>query len=283
MSENNSNKEVESTSFKIKQLKEKNKDKQKTDSLTKENKQRAKEVRRANKKPHGRVSISNTEGNIIDIIGMSKQYTIGNNVYRALEDVNISIKKGEFIVILGPSGSGKTTLLNVISGLDRATEGKVVVKDINLSALSNSKMTYFRRDHVGFVFQSYNLLSELNAKDNAKIGGQLQKDGNRRLDIDELFERVGLEGKQKSLVTQLSGGQMQRVSIVRALAKNPDIIFADEPTGALDSKTSEQVLDLFKEINEKYGTTIVFVTHDEGVAKLADRIIYVKDGKARIE
>lgn len=238
-------------------------------------------LKKANKSPKGPKEIKNKKGCILEVKNINKFYVSGKQKYHVLKDANLEIKKGEFVVIVGPSGSGKTTLLNIISGLDRATDGNVVFKDMNISALKTSELTTFRRNNVGFVFQSYNLLSELNAEDNAQMGRQLQTNNSRRMDISELFERVGIGGLEKKTIGELSGGQMQRVSIVRALSKNPEIIFADEPTGALDSKSSERVLELFKEINKKYKTTIVLVTHDMEVTKLADKIIEVSDGEVQ--
>lgn len=267
---------------KMKQLKSKSKENTLVIKLEKDASE-IKSIKKANKSPKGQRQIENTKGNIMDVKNINKFYVSGKNSYHVLKDVSLNIKKGEFVVIVGPSGSGKTTLLNIISGLDRATDGNVICKNINLSALKNSELTTFRRNHVGFVFQSYNLLSELNAEDNAQMGRQLQTSNNRRMDISDLFERVGIGGLEKKTVGELSGGQMQRVSIVRALSKNPDIIFADEPTGALDSKSSEMVLDLFKEINKKYKTTIVLVTHDMNITKLADRVIEVSDGEVKIQ
>lgn len=268
--------------FKIKALKEKEKEQTRLMEL-KSSTSKVNEYKRANKTPKGERNVENSEGMIIDVNKINKYYASGKTYTHVLKNVSLKIKKGEFVVILGPSGSGKTTLLNILSGLDRPTYGDVVVNNINISSLTNSELTTFRRNNVGFVFQSYNLLSELNAIDNAMMGSQLQMDGNKRLDLEELFERVGLKGLEKKAVGELSGGQMQRVSIVRALAKNPEVIFADEPTGALDSKTSDKVLELFKEINQKYKTTIIFVTHDEKIANLADKLIRVVDGKVKIE
>ena len=267
---------------KMKQLKSKKKENTLVIRLEKDASE-IKSIKKANKSPKGQRQIQNSAGNIMDVKNINKFYVSGKNSYHILKDVSLDIKKGEFVVIVGPSGSGKTTLLNIISGLDRATDGNVICKNINLSALKNSELTTFRRNHVGFVFQSYNLLSELNAEDNAQMGRQLQTSNNRRMNISELFTKVGIGGLEKKTIGELSGGQMQRVSIVRALSKNPDIIFADEPTGALDSKSSEMVLDLFKEINKKYKTTIVLVTHDMNVTKLADRVIEVNDGKVKIQ
>lgn len=240
-----------------------------------------KTIKRANKKPHGEANIKNNNGFIIELNNVSKVYVTGHTKFKALRNVNVGIKRGEFVVILGTSGSGKSTLLNVISGLDRATEGEVVVNNINIAALNNRDLTTFRRNYIGFIFQSYNLLPELNAKDNAELGRSLQIDGTKREDISKLFETIGIGHKIKSPITEMSGGQLQRVSIARALAKRPQIIFADEPTGALDTESTEKVLELLKAINKNFGTTIVLVTHDRSIAKLADRVLIVKDGVAK--
>lgn len=243
--------------------------------------QEIKALKRLNRKPHGSHGLKNSQNNIIDIQNVSKIYVSGHQKFKALNNVTFSIKRGEFIVILGSSGSGKSTLLNVLSGLDRATEGNIIINDINICALTNRSLTTFRRNNVGFIFQSYNLLPELNAQDNAELGRALSIDGTKRRDVAELFEKMGIKHKLKSPITELSGGQLQRVSIARALAKSPDIIFADEPTGALDSESTEKVLQLFKEINTTLKTTIILVTHDKSIAKLADRVLIVKDGEAR--
>ena len=274
-------------SKKIKKLKNKireQKDIQKmknNKSSSEKNKLENKLIKKNNRKPKGNGDLKNTTNNIIDVINVNKTYVSGSIQNVALKNVDLQIKKGSFVVILGESGSGKTTLLNILSGLDRATQGDVIVSNINISTLSNKSLTTFRRNYVGFVFQSYNLLLELNAYDNAKMGRRLQMDGNKRLDIKELFEKVGIGDKLNSSITDLSGGQLQRVSLVRALSKNPKIIFADEPTGALDSESSKKVLKLFKEINAKYKTTIILVTHDEKIADMADIIVNVKDGKVK--
>ncbi len=272
---------------KVKELKAKVAESKRVKKLGNENtssrKAEIKLIKKENKTPKGETQISNSPGNIIDVKNLTKTYVRGSTAFDALKNVSLTIKKGEFVVILGASGSGKTTLLNVLSGLDRSTSGQIIVGNTNISALKNAELTTFRRNNIGFVFQSYNLLLELNAMDNARLGQKLQMDANKRLDLDELFEKVGLGDQKKRSINELSGGQLQRVSIIRALAKNPSIIFADEPTGALDSKTSVKVLELFKEINKKYGTTIIFVTHDETIKTLADRLIYVKDGEVNVE
>ncbi len=179
---------------------------------------------------------------------------------------------------MGPSGSGKTTLLNVLSGLDRATEGDVVVNNVNISALTNKEMTLFRRKNIGFIFQSYNLLNSLNVEDNIAVGSLLQKNKTKRIETSKLLKLLGIQNSAKKNVYELSGGQQQRVSIARALAKGPQLIIGDEPTGALDTKTTAKVLQIFQKINKTQGTTVIIVTHNTAIAKLADKIIYVKDG-----
>lgn len=243
----------------------------------------AKGIKAKNNKPNGVANLKNRPGNIIDVKQVQKYYVNGYNPVHILKNVNFSIKKGAFVVILGESGSGKSTLLNCISGLDRPTDGNIIVNNVNISALKDGELTTFRRNNVGFIFQSFNLLPELNVEDNINIGRILQTDGNKRLDIKQVLDQMNLSGYEKQSVQKLSGGQQQRVAIARAITKNPAVIFADEPTGALDHETSERVLELFKEINKKYKTTIIIVTHDEKIAKLADQIIHVHDGKITVK
>lgn len=185
---------------------------------------------------------------------------------------------GEFVVIFGPSGSGKTTLLNIISGMDRASSGYVYCNGINLIKLSNNSLTKFRRKNIGYVFQQYGLLPSLTVKENVEIGSYLQKSFSMKVDTDVLLNNVGMLDKKDSLPIELSGGQQQRVSIARAIAKNPLIIFADEPTAALDDVTTKIIMNLFQSLNEKYKTTFVVVTHNETFGKLADKIISVRNG-----
>ena len=241
-------------------------------------KQDIKTIRKLNKTPKGKANLKNIQGNIIDVTNVTKTYITGNVVYKALKNVNISIKKGEIILIIGPSGSGKSTLLNILSGLDRPTDGKIIINNINISALKNNELTTFRRDNVGFIFQSYNLLPSLSARDNAKIGSILQKNPKKRIPVEEIFRKMDLINLIDSNIKNLSGGQQQKVSIARALSKNPHIIFADEPTGALDSVSASKIIDLLLEINKKYRTTIILVTHNPSLKTMADRILNVSDG-----
>ncbi|SJZ63734.1 ABC transporter ATP-binding protein [Mycoplasmopsis verecunda] len=223
--------------------------------------------------------LKNTDDNIIEVRDVSKYYLAGNNVTRVLKNISLNIKKGEFVMIFGKSGGGKSTLLNLISGLDRPSRGDVIVCDENLPYMSDTQLTLFRRKHVSFIFQNYNLLQNLNGYDNVETGAWLQKDKEKQLDINKLFEEFEIEDIKNKFPSQMSGGQQQRISILRALAKNSEIIFADEPTGALDEATTEIVLSYLYDINKKYGTTIVMVTHNPIIEPIADRIFYVKKGR----
>ncbi|WP_051619133.1 ABC transporter ATP-binding protein [[Mycoplasma] collis] len=239
-------------------------------------------IKKANNKPkkkQGNINNTNTSGNIIDIQNVYKSYLSGSVVTQVLKGINFTIKKGEFAVLFGKSGSGKSTLLNIISGLDRASDGEVIVANNNLTYYSNAKLTKFRREKVSFIFQSYNLLQNLTGYDNVLTGAYLQKDKNKILNIKNLFKEFEIDEIKYKYPSQMSGGQQQRISILRALAKNADIIFADEPTGALDEKTSKIVIRQLKYINKKYKTTIIMVSHDPSIAKMCDKVIKLSDGK----
>lgn len=223
-------------------------------------------------------SLTNTEDNVINVKNVNKYYFYGNLATAVLKQINFEVKRGEFAVLYGKSGSGKSTLLNLISGLDRASDGDIIVLNKNLRCLNNYKLTKFRREHISFVFQSYNLLQNLSGYDNIQTGAYLQKDKSKLLDLEELMEEFEVQAIKDKLPSQMSGGQQQRISILRALVKNAEIIFADEPTGALDEKTSRIVLKIMRKINEKYGTTIIMVSHDPTVAELADRVVHIKNG-----
>lgn len=214
--------------------------------------------------------------NILEIKNIYKSYQMGKIGTIGLDDISLNIKKGEIIVILGPSGSGKTTLLNVISGLDKISKGSILYEGKNIAKYSDRKMTKFRKKHLGFIFQTYNLLEHLNVYENVLVGASL---GHTKENIDKIIETVGLKKHKKKYMYQLSGGEQQRVSIARALAKNPDIMFCDEPTGALDEKTGKVVLESLIEANEKLGTTMIIVTHNPGIALIADRVIKMNSGK----
>jgi putative ABC transport system ATP-binding protein len=265
------------------EIKNKNKDTKEFNKyekdLKKNNRKDIKLINKANSTPKGDADFKNTPQNIIDLKGVNKYYTNKSTKFQALNNINLTIKRGDIVAILGTSGCGKTTLLNLIGGLDRATTGSIIVKDVNLSALKDKQLTLFRRYNLGFIFQSYNLLESLNVSDNIEIGRKLQKDNNKRKNIDSLLAEIDMRDRDKSTIYELSGGQQQRVSIARALAKSPEILICDEPTGALDSKTSLKVLNLFQNINKKNGTTIILVTHNEKIAEIANTIIKMKDGQ----
>ncbi|WP_434323808.1 ABC transporter ATP-binding protein [Mycoplasma capricolum] len=214
---------------------------------------------------------------IIELKNVKKSYITGDLETPVLKGIDIKLDKSDFIVILGPSGSGKTTFLNIISGLDKASEGDVFVLGSNLSLLKDSHMTKFRRKTVGFVFQQYNLLTNLTAKENAEVGENLSSKKNG-MSIDEIFETIGMKDQMNKYPHQMSGGQQQRVSIARALAKNPDILFADEPTGALDEEMGRKVLEILVKVNKEYKTTVIVVTHNPNIAKIANTVIHIKNG-----
>lgn len=211
---------------------------------------------------------------------LCKYYGSGENEVRAVEDNNISIEQGEFVAIVGKSGSGKSTLLHMLGGLDYPTSGKVYVGEKDIFALKEDALAVFRRRKLGFIFQAFNLVSSLNVWENIVL--PIGLDGRKPEEnfVWDIIKTLGLETKIHNLPNTLSGGQQQRVAIARALASRPDIIFADEPTGNLDSKTSDEVIGLLKLSAEKYGQTMVMITHDEDIAQLADRVIVIEDGKA---
>ncbi|MFQ9104039.1 MAG: ABC transporter ATP-binding protein [Oscillospiraceae bacterium] len=216
---------------------------------------------------------------ILETRNLRKIYGSGDTEVRALDGVNLSVDSGEFVAIVGTSGSGKSTLLHMLGGLDRPTSGSVIVDGKDIFSLKDEALTIFRRRKIGFVFQSYNLVPVLNARENIVL--PIQLDG-RQVDEDflgKIVNTLGLEKKLGSLPSQLSGGQQQRVAIARALAAAPAIILADEPTGNLDSRTSQDVLSLLKVTSQKFAQTIVMITHNEEIAQTADRIIRIEDGR----
>ncbi|AGM25614.1 ABC transporter ATP-binding protein [Spiroplasma syrphidicola EA-1] len=220
----------------------------------------------------------NTDKYVIELVNVKKAYITGEVETPVLKGIDLSLEKGDFIVILGPSGSGKTTLLNVISGLDKVNSGDVFVLGYNLSLLKDVDLTKFRRDHVGFIFQQYNLLTNLTAKENAEVGENLSKSKEKDLTINDIFKTIGMEEQMNKYPHQMSGGQQQRVSIARALAKNPDILFGDEPTGALDEEMGRKVLEILVDVNKKYKTTVIIVTHNPNIADIANTVIHVRNG-----
>ena len=216
---------------------------------------------------------------ILETKDLRKIYGSGDTEVRALDGVNLNVENGEFVAIVGTSGSGKSTLLHMLGGLDRPTSGSVTVDGKNIFELKDEALTIFRRRKIGFVFQSYNLVPVLNVYENIVL--PIQLDG-RKVDekfIGQIVKTLGLDGRLDALPSQLSGGQQQRVAIARALAAKPAIILADEPTGNLDSKTSQDVLGLLKVTSQKFAQTIVMITHNEEIAQMADRIIRIEDGR----
>nr|WP_319388315.1 ABC transporter ATP-binding protein [uncultured Cohaesibacter sp.] len=210
--------------------------------------------------------------------GLTKVYGEGNAAVHALRGVDLEIPSGEIVVLLGPSGSGKSTLLNIIGGLDRATDGEVRFQDLCLSDLSDDKLTLYRRNHVGFVFQFYNLMPSLTARENVELVTEI---ADHPLEPEDALALVGLAERADHFPAQLSGGEQQRVAIARAIAKQPTVLFCDEPTGALDSKTGKVVLKVLKDINEQLGATVLIVTHAASTAAMADRVIHFADGRIR--
>ncbi|QAT39095.1 ABC transporter ATP-binding protein [Clostridium sp. JN-9] len=207
---------------------------------------------------------------------VNKIYKTGDIETYALKNISLEIKQGEFLVILGPSGSGKSTLLNVISGLDNPTSGEISYNDEIISNYDSKKLTKFRRDNLGFTFQQYNLLQNLTVRENIEIGAAI---GKNPFSIDEIIQKVGIESEKDKYPYQLSGGQQQRVSIARSIAKNPNILFCDEPTGALDEATGKQVLDVLQKMNKEFKTTTVVITHNPNIALMADRVMKMNSGR----
>ena len=212
---------------------------------------------------------------MIESNNLTKYYGNGESRFKALDGVSISIKNGEFIVILGASGSGKSTFLNVISGLEKSDGGTVAYDDRQLNKMNEKELTKFRRDNTAYIFQQYYLLPHLNVEKNVRMGADLDKNK----DYLKFIEAVGLSEKRKKFPSELSGGEQQRVAIARALAKNPKVLFLDEPTGALDENTGRQVLDYIIRLHEKQGFTMIMVTHNSNIAETADRIIKMNSGK----
>lgn len=215
---------------------------------------------------------------ILRIEHLSKVYGQGENQVRAVDDVSFSVEKGEFLAIIGPSGSGKSTLLHILGGVDRPTSGKVYVDGQDVYAQDEDHLAIFRRRQVGLIYQFYNLIPVLNVVENMTLPVLMDGRAVNRQRLDELLDVLGLRGREKHLPNQLSGGQQQRVSIGRALMNAPAVVLADEPTGNLDSKNSQEIVELLKLSNRKYGQTLVIITHDENIALQAHRIIAIEDG-----
>ena len=219
---------------------------------------------------------------ILETINLSKTYGSKENKVNALNDININIEKGEFVAIIGPSGSGKSTLLHLLGGLERLSGGSIKVNGKDISKLKDKELAEYRRKEVGFVFQQYNLIPVLNVEENIELPLMLGNDNIDEIYINELIELLGLKERKNHLPSQLSGGQQQRVAIGRAFATKPSIILADEPTGNLDSKTTEEVMDLLRKSIKRYNQTLIVITHDLNIAKKADRIINIVDGKIEL-
>lgn len=216
---------------------------------------------------------------ILQTEGLKKYYGAGDTQVKALDGVDLAVERGEFVAIVGTSGSGKSTLLHMLGGLDRPTSGKVTVDGRDIFALKDEELTIFRRRKMGFVFQSYNLVPVLSVWENIVLPIQLDGKAVDETFVQDVVATLGLEKKLQNLPSQLSGGQQQRVAIARALATKPAILLADEPTGNLDSKTSQDVLGLMKVTSQKFGQTMVMITHNEEIAQLADRIVRIEDGR----
>ena len=218
------------------------------------------------------------EKSFLKISGIRKSFGSGENRAEVLKGIDFEVAKGEFCVLLGPSGSGKSTLLNIIGGIDSPDSGYISINGEKTGDMDEKTLTRYRRKHLGYVFQMYNLIPNLNVKENVEVGAYLSDDP---LDVDELLKTLGLYEHRHKLPNQLSGGQQQRTSIGRAIVKNPDILLCDEPTGALDYNTSKEILKLIEDVNQKYGNTIIMVTHNDAIKNMADRTVKLRDGMIR--
>lgn len=214
----------------------------------------------------------------LEIKDLKKSFGTDSNKTEVLKGINFEVNKGEFCVLLGPSGSGKSTLLNIIGGIDGADSGYISIDGEKIKDMDEKTLTKYRRKHLGYIFQMYNLIPNLNVKENIEVGAYLS---DNPLDIDDLLKTLGLYEHRHKLPNQLSGGQQQRTSIGRAIVKNPDILLCDEPTGALDYNTSKEILKLIEEVSHKYGTTVIMVTHNDAIKNMADRVVKLRDGQIR--
>lgn len=214
----------------------------------------------------------------LEIKEIRKSFGSGDSKVDVLKGINLEIEKGEFCVLLGPSGSGKSTLLNIIGGIDGADSGSITIEGERIKDMTEKRLSLYRRKHLGYIFQMYNLIPNLTVRENIEVGAYLS---DQSLDVDELLHTLGLYEHQKKLPNQLSGGQQQRTAIGRAIVKNPDILLCDEPTGALDYNTSKDILRLIETVNQKYGNTIVMVTHNDAIKDMADRVVKLRDGMIR--
>ena len=209
---------------------------------------------------------------------IKKSFGKGDNRIEVLKGIDLSVEKGEFCVLLGPSGSGKSTLLNILGGIDRADSGDILIGGERMADMNEKALTLYRRRHLGYIFQMYNLIPNLTVQENVEVGAYLSR---HALDVDELLHVLGLWELRSKLPNQLSGGQQQRTSIGRAIVKNPDILLCDEPTGALDYNTSKEILKLIETVNQKYGNTVIMVTHNDAIRLMADRVVKLRDGQIR--
>ena len=214
----------------------------------------------------------------LEISGLKKHFGEGDSYTEVLKGIDIGIEKGEFCVLLGASGSGKSTLLNIIGGIDNADSGYISINGEKTADMNEKALTLYRRKHLGYIFQMYNLIPNLTVRENIEVGAYLR---DKPLDVNELLHTLGLYEHRNKLPNQLSGGQQQRTAIGRAIVKNPDILLCDEPTGALDYKTSKEILKLIETVNEKYGNTIIMVTHNDAIKDMATRVVRLKDGMIR--
>lgn len=214
----------------------------------------------------------------LEIRGIKKSFGTGDSRVNVLKGLDLNIEKGECCVLLGPSGSGKSTLLNIIGGIDGADEGSITIGGERLEDMTEKKLSMYRRKHLGYIFQMYNLIPNLTVRENIEVGAYLSE---QPLDVDELLHTLGLYEHQRKLPNQLSGGQQQRTAIGRAIVKNPDILLCDEPTGALDYHTSKEILKLIETVNQRYGNTIIMVTHNDAIKDMADRVVKLRDGMIR--
>ena len=214
----------------------------------------------------------------IQVINECKRYKMGERTIVANNNINFEIEKGEFVIILGPSGAGKSTVLNILGGMDSCDEGQIIIDGVDISKYNSKQLTKYRRNDVGFVFQFYNLVQNLTARENVELASQIVTNA---LDIDETLKLVGLEHRKNNFPAQLSGGEQQRVAIARAIAKNPKLLLCDEPTGALDYTTGKQILKTLQDTCRNTGTTVIVITHNSALAPMADRVIRINDAKVR--
>ena len=214
----------------------------------------------------------------LEISDLRKSFGSGDSRVEVLRGIHLAVEQGEICVMLGPSGSGKSTLLNIIGGIDSADEGEIRIKGERMGNMKEKQMTIYRRRHLGYIFQMYNLIPNLTVRENVEVGAYLSSSP---LDVDELLQTLGLYEHRNKLPNQLSGGQQQRTAIGRAIVKNPDILLCDEPTGALDYHTSKDILKLIEMVNVKYGNTVIMVTHNDAIKYMADRVVQLRDGMIR--